>query len=400
MPGRLSSGRVILAGFAGVAVFSLVMLGIGLSRLSEINAQMEELANRSFRRAEAVYAMRLVARDRLASLQSMFFLEDPFERDAERLRYDALAVDFITARDSLLALAPSAVQRSVWQQARSLIVADERLHARALEALFEGGSAQAARIIQNEILPLEARLKDTLDRMLAIERAEMTHRVADTTARYRTTWWLLVALAMMSLVMTVATAVYVTRRASRNEARLRAETERAEAAAEKLAWAAAHDVLTGLSNRRTFEACLRALAASASDDRTVHALAYLDLDRFKPINDRHGHDAGDALLQEVCRVMQDQVRADDVLARLGGDEFGLLMPHCDLEEANRIVERIVEAVKACGVNWNGQILSVGLSAGVVAVDPAVPITELVRRADQACYAAKAGRAGNRSGGAA
>lgn len=375
----------------------LVMLGLGLSRLAEINAQMDELANRTFRRAEAVYTMRVVARDRLASLQSMFFMHDPFERDEERLRYDRMALAFIQARDTLLGLNPGAAQREAWQQARALIVEDEKLHEQALDAMVAERLDQAARIIRRDILPLEARLIETLDGMLEIERAETQRLLADANDRYRSTWLLLVLLTGLTLAVMLATAIHVTRRSVRNETLLQEARRRAEEAAQKLSWAASHDALTGLPNRRMFEIRLHEVMQRARNGQGSHALAYLDLDDFKPVNDRHGHEAGDQLLKGIARTMQARVPEGATLARLGGDEFGLLLPGHRLEEAQAIVVDLGRVVAEFCLPWGEHVLRVGMSGGVVAIDPALTATELVHQADQACYQAKARRRGHRVG---
>lgn len=392
MPGRLSSRHIIIAGFAGVGVFMVAMLGIGLTRLSEINAQMDELANRTFRRAEAVYAMRMIARDRLVGLQSMFFLTDPFERDAEWMRYGTEAVRFIGARDVFLSLAPSPAERAVWEEARMLIATDETLHGQAVELIFDNRHPEASLLIQQKIIALEAQLLARLDTMLGIERAETQRRLAEANRRYRETFALMLALTLATLAVIAATAVYVTRRSARNEALLVQAKRRAEDAAEQLAWAAAHDALTGLPNRRVFEATLATLLRSAREEGALHTLVYLDLDRFKQVNDRHGHEAGDQLLVAVAHLMQDRIGPGATLARLGGDEFGLLLPHCDLAQGEQVVSDLRQSVDAFALPWGPHALSVGLSAGLVAVDAAAADgAELVHRADMACYASKSER---------
>ncbi len=393
MSPHLSSRQIIIAGFAGVAVFMLAMLGIGLSRLDEVNRGMDELANRTFLRTEAVYTMRMVARDRLVSLQSMFFIADPFERDAERLRYGAMALRFIQARETLLGLDPTPAQRAAWEEARRLIARDEELHEQALDAMFGDRPELAAQIIQQEILPLEARLLAVLDRMLHIERSETQSRLADAQRRYRHTFGLLLGMTLATLAVMLGTALYVVRRLSHNERLILQAKQRAEQTARKLSWAASHDALTGLPNRGSFELRLAELLTSTQQEGGQHVLAYLDLDRFKQINDRHGHEAGDQMLVAVARAMRAELGEAGWLARLGGDEFGLLLPRCDLARAERLVAELTHRVEACVLPWGRHELRVGVSVGIVPLDPAATPAELVRRADLACYAAKGRRAG-------
>ena len=103
---------------------------------------------------------------------------------------------------------------------------------------------------------------------------------------------------------------------------------------------AAHDSLTGLANRREFEQRLQRALDSAITESSVHVLCYLDLDQFKIVNDTCGHIAGDELLRQLTVLLQEKVRQNDTLARLGGDEFGILMSHCDIEHALKVLETI------------------------------------------------------------
>lgn len=392
MSPRLSSRYIIIAGFAGVVVLMAGLVVVGLTRLAELNSHMDEIANRTYKRAEAVFTMRMVARDRLVGLQSMFFLSDPFERDAEKLRYSAEAVNFIKARDLLFSLGLDASEQAIWQEARPMISLDEELHGQALDLIFADRLTDAGLLIQQQIIPLENRLLERLNAMLEIERAATRRKLQDANYRYQQAFFLMVLLSIGTLMATIATAVYVSRKSTQNEKLIVHEKHRAEEAAEKLAWAAAHDALTGLPNRRVFEHKLDALLCAAQREGGIHALVYLDLDRFKQVNDAHGHEAGDRLLVAVATLMHEAIRAGDTLARLGGDEFGLLLPHCALPEAEALIKCIQQSVESFSLPWNGQMLKVGLSAGVVFVDPMVEsITELVRRADMACYRSKQAR---------
>lgn len=155
----------------------------------------------------------------------------------------------------------------------------------------------------------------------------------------------------------------------------------------RLSYSASHDMLTHLPNRVSFEHQLKRLLLSATEQE--HVLVFIDLDRFKAVNDTAGHAAGDALLREISDVMQQRLRSSDFLARLGGDEFGALLPDCSLEQAREVVERIVDAVNDYGFLWEGRLHHVGASAGLtrISADNA-SASELMAQADLACYHAK------------
>jgi len=156
---------------------------------------------------------------------------------------------------------------------------------------------------------------------------------------------------------------------------------------EQLAWAAHHDALTGLANRAAFERLLEEATAQAAKE--PFCALFIDLDRFKQVNDTGGHAAGDAMLRALAHELSGRLRKSDTLARLGGDEFGVLLPQCPLEQARRIAEKLCGAVESHALTWEGATLRVGASIGLVAVDGAhASAADVLRAADAACYAAK------------
>lgn len=164
----------------------------------------------------------------------------------------------------------------------------------------------------------------------------------------------------------------------------------ARALQRKLAHSAMHDALTGLPNRIWFEQRLREACESAREFEQQHALCFIDLDRFKIVNDTAGHAAGDVLLRELGHVIRSQVRPGDLLARLGGDEFALLLRNCSVDQGERVCLKVIDAIRARRFPWEGRVYDVGASVGITAIDrEAPPLGELMSRADVACYAAKA-----------
>jgi diguanylate cyclase len=158
----------------------------------------------------------------------------------------------------------------------------------------------------------------------------------------------------------------------------------------QLAHSATHDGLTGLPNRAAFEHALAAVVDEALREQRVHALCFIDLDRFKPVNDSAGHAAGDALLREVGEVIRRNCRRQDFAARIGGDEFAVLLADCPLAGAERVALKIVDAVAGIRFAWEGKTYKIGASVGITRIDAASgnPV-ELMSEADAACYVAKA-----------
>ena len=164
----------------------------------------------------------------------------------------------------------------------------------------------------------------------------------------------------------------------------------AHAQRERLVWTATHDALTGLKNRRAFETELGEATARAAQQ--PFCALFIDLDRFKQVNDTGGHAAGDALLRDIAQLLSAQVRKSDTVARLGGDEFAVLLDQCPLPKAQLIAEKMRHAVVEYRLAWlEGATFSVGTSIGLLPVDAAfvgAGAAAVLRAADAACYAAK------------
>jgi diguanylate cyclase (GGDEF)-like protein len=154
----------------------------------------------------------------------------------------------------------------------------------------------------------------------------------------------------------------------------------------ELSWYAAHDDLTGLPNRRSFEL---ALAAGLRDPAEPLMLMFLDLDQFKLVNDSGGHAAGDQLLQQLAAALPKHLRDDDVFARLGGDEFGLILRNRSPQGGLEVAEHLRKAVWAIDFNCGGKHHRVSASIGLVHLkDTGLGLAEALRAADLACYIAK------------
>ena len=160
-------------------------------------------------------------------------------------------------------------------------------------------------------------------------------------------------------------------------------------AVREISYNATHDALTGLINRREFEQRLQRVLHDTREQPALHVLCYMDLDRFKQVNDTCGHLAGDELLRQVSELLQSNSRKRDTLARLGGDEFALLMEHCPLDQAQRVAEQVRAALEAFHFSWDSHGFTIGVSIGLVEISATSGnLPEVLKQADTACYIAK------------
>jgi diguanylate cyclase (GGDEF)-like protein/PAS domain S-box-containing protein len=162
----------------------------------------------------------------------------------------------------------------------------------------------------------------------------------------------------------------------------------------QMSYQATHDALTGLVNRREFERRLDEATEAARRGEAAHMLCYLDLDRFKIVNDTSGHLAGDSMLREVAKLLREAVRDSDTVARLGGDEFGMLLVGCPLDKARQIADDVCRSIATYRFVWHDRVFNIGVSIGLIEIGrEAGTVEQLLAAADSACYTAKKEGAG-------
>jgi diguanylate cyclase (GGDEF)-like protein len=154
------------------------------------------------------------------------------------------------------------------------------------------------------------------------------------------------------------------------------------------------DPLTGTLNRRGFERELKRSLAYVKRYGASAVLIYLDLDGLKPVNDRHGHAAGDAVLKAAAAALFRQVRISDVVGRIGGDEFAVLLWNVSGPAAAAKARALEAAVYAAEVRWGRSTLVVGASAGIALLGALDSPAAVLARADAAMYARKDARKGS------
>jgi diguanylate cyclase (GGDEF)-like protein len=170
--------------------------------------------------------------------------------------------------------------------------------------------------------------------------------------------------------------------------RLREQLSKSEARIESLEKSAHEDALTGLLNRRGFERAFAQAIAYLKRYGGSAALLYLDLDRFKPINDRYGHAVGDVVLREIARLLLGSVRASDLAARLGGDELALVLWNLDAKQMTQKMRSLEAFIESASFEVQGVKLNVGASIGGVMLLETDTLASALERADAAMYARK------------
>ena len=150
------------------------------------------------------------------------------------------------------------------------------------------------------------------------------------------------------------------------------------------------DMLTTLPNRRFFKEAFQHEVARNKRMKTTSAIAMLDIDHFKRVNDTFGHDAGDLVLKYVAQECRKNLRAGNVMARIGGEEFAILLPEATKDQAIEAMERIRKAIEVAEIKVGSNILNITVSIGVSAVEPHMSLEEAFKNVDLSLYEAKWG----------
>lgn len=207
---------------------------------------------------------------------------------------------------------------------------------------------------------------------------------------YQTWWaWLLMTMLLFSMIYAYIRwrLGNIMRRNIALEDRVATRTKALTEANQLLAQLARTDTLTGMLNRRAFTELFQK-NLSEGHKRLQCALALLDIDLFKSFNDTHGHDCGDAVLREMAKMLQYNLRENDVLARWGGEEFIVLLPNTTQSEAADIMERLRQAVARHRFNWQEKALSITITAGLGQCDRNQSLDKCLKPVDQALYKGK------------
>ena len=255
---------------------------------------------------------------------------------------------------------------------------EDRVETKPSEAEKELSQLQEmGRFFQQMLQSVDTKVADHSAQMQAINR-EIEANPADTVADQQV---LLAAVAQILSVNNKLTSELNTARAELQSQRKQLDILLSEVRT---------DPLTGLANRRSLDEDLSRRLDQWRRNQTPLSFLMLDVDRFKELNDKYGHPAGDRVLTELARIVDLDLREMDLSARYGGEEFAILLPDTTLEDAGQVAERLRMAIAAGTCEYQGQRLKVTVSVGVTTAMPDDSQQTLVQRADSALYGAKHG----------
>lgn len=365
----------LLAGFVTQLLLIVFVTGIGLRQLGVTTDKFNQVVDIHMRKQVLTNTMVITARERTLILFSLTRVDDPFERDDLLLRFNRKGSEFVTARLELLNMPLSPREKALIEQQRKLIAIAQPIQNQVIDLIADEAKDAAENIVLNEVLPRQnavmaalSDLNEEVQRLVLV--ASQNARKDLKTARF---WMFLLSGASLLIGFVVAVVVFFyTTRISREREQL-----------------ATHDVLTGLPNRALFLDRLGQSLIRAKRNNTLVGVMFIDLDRFKRVNDTLGHSSGDQLICEVAKRLRHAARADDIVSRLGGDEFVVVIG--DISHTRHILQVVEKMLGVASSPYHiaGHDLFCSCSIGIsVYPSDGEDTSTLLMHADTAMYHAK------------
>lgn len=368
--------QLISAGFAAIFLLLGLALWTSLATVKKTNDSLASLVEKTERKTTAAHQMREQVRLRSGQLESIRHHAEP--EDLEQA-FDSIADQTARYNQTGLDLKKLIVNDREHDITAKISEADTRV----LKAYAKAGDAFYSMLESDERTSSavgEAKLQETvllklLNDLVKLQQELASESLENNQQRYSRTQQTLTILSLLALCLGIAIAMIVITRVTR--------------ANRRIVHLANHDDLTGLNNRRAFENKLGRAIKKAHSSQKVHALLYLDLDRFKVVNDTCGHHAGDELLKQLTALFNEEVATGDTVARLGGDEFAIISSASTFEDITNMADRMRKRIDSFIFEYQKRQFSVSMSVGVIRIDGVeTNIETLMNNVDSACYVAK------------
>jgi diguanylate cyclase (GGDEF)-like protein len=380
----------------GTAFFALIALILGLAvngllQLQTLGTQIRTVVENHNRKIDLITQTQVASHIRTDSLFRMVLADDPFERDAHYMTFNHAGFLVASGRDALRQMGFTPAEQRSFDAQSQLVSRIGTVQERVIDLLSAERDAEARRVLIQEAIPLQ----EAFNRQLADMRQLYQQANLDAQQRaqqtYERTFLLTLAFGVAAIALALLIAWRTLRKVSLKSKQIHEQMSELERSRAALHEEATHDPLTALANRRLFYDRLQHAIRRAHRYGGKVGLLYVDLDRFKDINDRHGHHIGDAVLIEVAQRLLDSVRESDSIARLGGDEFVVVLDGVQGRQDCLTAALKIEQSLARTTRLDDLELDIDASIGqALYPDDGDDEDSLIRAADAAMYRVKSG----------
>lgn len=386
---------------AGGAFLALVILIAVLAVTSIIQLNHHRKLNNDVliqnRKVGLVTQIQVASHMRTDSLLRMALTQDPFDRDDIFLEFNRGAFMVGSARNDLQKML-TPTERPAFDRQTTLVNQIQMVQEQIADLLIAERATNANALLRQIAIPLQAQFNQELAEMRSQFQNETLRVQTLANERFNRTWNQAILLSIAAVLMGVIVGWLTLRQLSRISRQIELQFTELEVSRAALKQEASHDSLTGLPNRRLFYDRLQHAIRHAKRYNCKVGVLFLDLDRFKEINDTHGHHVGDAVLTEVARRLSRSVRESDSVARLGGDEFVVLLDNVSGREDCLAAAASIERTLAEDSSFYGMSVDITASIGqALFPDDGEDEDALIHAADAAMYRIKTGAETDRQG---
>ncbi len=330
--------------FTGLVVLIISWASYTTWQQYRLTSALEIMNTQHVRLVETTTDLLEAAYNRHQSVVAQVITEDPFKRDEFRAQYDHWGNRVGAARRVLLKEKLDQTGQKNLQLQAAMIPQIIALQEQIVDLATAGKSVQAELLLANKLRDLDASFDLLVQDLRRHEQDKiiMYSQQVRTLATQIQVVTIILGVIIILIVIGLGLSVYRSLRKRGHE--IVAQGRQLEQASRLLIHDATHDALTGLANRRLFFECLQQAITLSKQEGYSIGVAYIDLDKFKPINDQYGHAAGDALLKTIAHRLLSQLREIDTVARLGGDEFAIILMHASTAAMDQLIHTLRQRI--------------------------------------------------------
>lgn len=379
--------------FAIIIIILLTTTLSGLYRIHDVMGQFDQVIDTNNRQTNIMHQIMNLGQERSLILQNMLFTQNPFEWEGMQTEMNHIVGASILLHEQLLKLPSSAEELQLLELQQRQTTLTSVSQNKVANLIYDQHDEEAQQLLYDEAIPNQRTTINLMKRYIALQSQQNLDKQKTTREKVESFKEMMVLLLIVGLAVSITIAINVVMRLMKEIKRrnlIESELEeRVASRTQQLSFLATHDALTSLPNRTLFlEQLTQSIKQSHRHDNFT-AIFFMDLDGFKQVNDQYGHDAGDKVLIEISKRINETIREEDLFSRIGGDEFTLILNNLSNQEAALpIADKIIGVVNQ-PIQCEDLVLNVGISIGISFYpNDGEKTDQLITLADDAMYQAK------------